>query len=290
MMYFNRNERLLSYASSILIGLGILAAILLQGVYWPEAPYWIPLDMRANNGIILCIVLALSLPAVIEFQNSRWLKDVERNIPLMLRDVSEAVQSGVPMITALEDASMRDYGPVSKALETSIVRFNLTSDLKGSLRWLGEKLIRPSAKRMSVVLVEAYEAGGRVNEVLERSVELFTSISDYKEERSAQTSPYVLIVYVGAFVFLVISWVVLVKFLSPMFAASADPFVAQSGLLSNILDINYYKAILLWASTMVSLLGGLIAGKISDGRVASGLIHSVVLLLVTLVFFNLFGV
>jgi hypothetical protein len=41
---------------------------------------------------------------------------------------------------------------------------------------------------------------------------------------------------------------------------------------------------------MGSLLGGLIAGKISDGRVAAGLIHSEILLLLTLVFYNLFSV
>ncbi len=289
-MYFEKREQWMASAGSIFVGLMIFAAILLQGAYVPKAPYWVPLSQRTNNGIILCILLALSLPSVLEYQNSRWLKGVEKNVPLLLRDVSEAVQSGVPLITALEEASVRDYGPVSKPLENSLVRFNLTSDLKGSLKWLGEKLIKPSAKRMSTVLIEAYEAGGRVKDVLEKSVELFTSISDYKEERASQTSPYVAVVYIGNAVFLVISWVVVVRFLQPLSAATADPLVAQSGVLASILDINYYKSILFWASTMGSLLGGLIAGKISDGRVAAGLIHSEILLLLTLVFYNLFSV
>ncbi|MCK4581939.1 type II secretion system F family protein [Candidatus Bathyarchaeota archaeon] len=289
-MYFEKREQWMASAGSIFVGLVIFAAILLQRAYVPEAPYWVPLSQRTNNGIILCILLALSLPSVLEYQNSRWLKGVEKNVPLLLRDVSEAVQSGVPLITALEEASVRDYGPVSKPLENSLVRFNLTSDLKGSLKWLGEKLIKPSAKRMSTVLIEAYEAGGRVKDVLEKSVELFTSISDYKEERASQTSPYVAVVYIGNAVFLVISWVVVVRFLQPLSAATADPLVAQSGVLASILDINYYKSILFWASTMGSLLGGLIAGKISDGRVAAGLIHSEILLLLTLVFYNLFSV
>ena len=289
-MYFEKREQWMAAAGSTFVGLVIFAVILLQRVYVPEAPYWVPLSQRTNNSIILCILLALSLPSVLEYQNSRWLKGVEKNVPLLLRDVSEAVQSGVPLITALEEASIREYGPVSQPLETSLVRFNLTSDLRGSLKWLGERLVKPSAKRMSTVLVEAYEAGGRVKDVLEKSVELFTSISDYKEERASQTSPYIAIVYIGNAVFLVISWVILVRFLQPLSAATADPLVAQSGLLANIFDIKYYKSILFWASTMGSLLGGLIAGKISDGRVAAGLIHSEILLLLTLVFYNLFSV
>ena len=289
-MYFDKRERWMAAAGSVFIGLVIFATILLQRIYAPEAPYWVPLSQRTNNGIILCLLLALSLPSILEYQNSRWLKSVERNVPLLLRDISEAVQSGVPLITALEEASIREYGPVSKPLETSLVRFNLTSDIRGSLQWLGEELVKPSAKRMSTVLIEAYEAGGRVKDVLEKSVELFTSISDYKEERASQTSPYIAIVYIGNAVFLVISWVVLVKFLLPLSAATADPIVAQSGLFASILDINYYKSILFWASTMGALLGGLIAGKISEGRVAAGLLHSEILLLLTLVFYNLFSV
>ena len=289
-MYFDKREQWMASAGSIFVGLVIFAAILLQGVYTPEAPYWVPLSQRTNNGIALCILLALSLPSILEYQNSRWLKAVERNVPYLLRDLSEAVQSGVPLVTALEEASVRDYGPVSKPLENSLVRFNLTSDLRGSLKWLGEKLIKPSAKRMSTVLVEAYEAGGRVKDVLEKSVELFTSISDYKDERASQTSPYIAVVYIGNAVFLIISWVVLVRFLLPLSVATTDPLVAQSSALASILDMEYYKSILFWASTMGSLLGGLIAGKISDGRVAAGLIHSEILLLITLVFYNLFSV
>jgi len=289
-VYFDKREQWMASAGSIFVGLVIFAAILLQGVYTPEAPYWVPLSQRTNNGIALCILLALSLPSILEYQNSRWLKAVERNVPYLLRDLSEAVQSGVPLVTALEEASVRDYGPVSKPLENSLVRFNLTSDLRGSLKWLGEKLIKPSAKRMSTVLVEAYEAGGRVKDVLEKSVELFTSISDYKDERASQTSPYIAVVYIGNAVFLIISWVVLVRFLLPLSVATTDPLVAQSSALASILDMEYYKSILFWASTMGSLLGGLIAGKISDGRVAAGLIHSEILLLITLVFYNLFSV
>ena len=289
-MYFDKREQWMASAGSIFVGLVIFAAILLQGVYTPEAPYWVPLSQRTNNGIALCILLALSLPSILEYQNSRWLKAVERNVPYLLRDLSEAVQSGVPLVTALEEASVRDYGPVSKPLENSLVRFNLTSDLRGSLKWLGEKLIKPSAKRMSTVLVEAYEAGGLVKDVLEKSVELFTSISDYKDERASQTSPYIAVVYIGNAVFLIISWVVLVRFLLPLSVATTDPLVAQSSALASILDMDYYKSILFWASTMGSLLGGLIAGKISDGRVAAGLIHSEILLLITLVFYNLFSV
>jgi len=97
---------------------------------------------------------------------------------------------------------------------------------------------------MSTILIEAYETGGRIIDVLDVGVDLFTSLDEYREERDAQMRPYLL----------------------------------------------YYKAVLMWAAVMEALFGGLVAGKISEGRISVGLIHSVLLLVITVVFFNVFSV
>jgi len=290
MMFFHRRYRIAVWSISLAVASVLLALILLQGVYTPSEPYLIPVSQRVNNAIALGIVVALAPAAAVEFINNRWLSGVDENIPRLLRDVTEAVRSGVPLFTALEDASARDYGPVSKVLEAAMVRFNLTSDLDGSLTWLGENLIRPAARRMSTILIEAYETGGRMMDVLDASVSLFTSLAEYREERYAQMRPYVFVVYMGSFVFMAISWVFLVQFLTPLAAAAATPSVAQSGILQNVLYINYYKSILFWAAVMEAILGGLVAGKMSSGRISAGLIHSTLLLLATLAVFNAFSV
>lgn len=289
-MYFERRHKLAVWAVSLAVTSTLCALIVLRGVYIPSEPYFIPLSQSLNNSIVLSLIVSLAFPAIVEFNNNRWLRGVDTNIPRLLRDVTEAVRSGVPLFNALEDASARDYGPVSKPLEVAMVKFNLTSDLEGSLVWLGERLIRPAAKRMSTILIEAYETGGRIMDVLDVSVDLFTSLTEYREERDSQMRPYVLVAYLGSFVFLVISWVILVQYLAPLAAASADPFMAQVGILQNVLEINYYKAIMLWAAVMEALLGGLVAGKISEGRISAGLIHSVLLLVITFAFFNAFSV
>jgi len=289
-MYFERGHKLAVWVSSIAVASTLFALIIYRGLYFPSGPYFIPLHQSLNNSIVMVLVVALVFPAIVEFNNYRWLRDVDKNIPRLLRDVTEAVRSGVPLFRALEDASTRDYGPISKPLEAAMVKFNLTSDLEDSLIWLGEKLIRPAAKRMSTILIEAYETGGRIIDVLDVGVDLFTSLDEYQEERDAQMRPYLLIVYLGSFVFLVISWVVLVQFLTPLAAASADPLVEQGGILRNVLSINYYRAVLMWAAVMEALFGGLVAGKISEGRISVGLIHSVLLLVITVAFFNVFSV
>lgn len=285
-MYFDTKYRRAIWGVSAAIFMILLTTMIIWRIYVPTPPYYIPTSESTNNGIIYGLIFVLIGPAFVEFSNVRWLRGVDVNAPRLLRDVTETVQSGIPLIRALEEASTRDYGPISKHLQTAMVKFNLTSDLELSLKWLGEKLVRPSMKRITSILIEAYRTGGDFIEILNSSVGIFNDIAEFNEERNSQMKPYMLIVYLGSFVFLIISWLLLTKFLAPMVSSSTDPFILDSWIVTKTLDIAYYRAILFWAAIMEAIFGGLIVGKIVDGKVAAGMIHSIILLLVTVILFN----
>jgi len=285
-MYFNRRYKTAIWIVSISIVAILFTIILLFDRSIPSEKYFIPIEQRINNSIVMGLIIALLPPGIIELNNGRWLKGVEVNIPRLLRDVTEMVTSGLPLTTALEKASASDYGPVSKPLGEAMVRFSLTSDFAGALAWLGNKLVKPVAKRMCSVLVEAYASGGKIIEVLSSSVELFTNLAEFKEEKASQMRPYIFVVYLGSIIFLVISTVVLVQFIKPLTIASTSSQEGGASILQNVLDIRYYKSILFWAAVMESIFSGIIAGKMSSGRINAGLIHSVVLLSITLTFYN----
>ena len=289
-MYFDRRYRIAVWAVSFSVFFVLLSLLIIQRVYVPTSPYFIPIDQRLNNSIILGLIVALVFPAVVETNNIRWLRQVDENTPRLLMDVTEAVRSGMPLIQALEEASTRDYGPISQPLAKAMVKFRMTSDLESALRGLGDSLIQPVVRQMSTILLEAYQTGGRVIDVLSTSVELFSNLAEYREERVSQTRPFIFVVYLGTLIFLVISWVILAQFLGPLHAAATDPGLEQTGILRSLLDIKYYKAILFWAAVMESVFGGLVAGKIGSGRISAGLLHTVMLLSTTVAFFNVFSV
>lgn len=285
-MYFKRKYKLAVWAVSALMGVFTFIMILRSGAYVPTAEYMIPLKQMANNALVMGILVTIIPPAIIEYNNSVWLEKVDDNIPRFLRDLTESVRSGLSLFEALESAAEEDYGPITPYLERAMVKFKLTSDLEGSLRWLGEKLITSSAKRVVTILLEAHETGGKMMEVLETSVDMFTSMSEYKDEKDTQMGPYILLVYLGNIIFLGISWTIIGQFLGPLAERSQDPAIAQSGMIQ-MLNLNYYKSILFWAAVIEGLMGGLVAGKIKDNRIAGGLIHSVILLLISILFFNI---
>jgi len=289
-MYFKQKYRIAVWAVSGSVGLSIMLIPILLGLYTPQGPYLIPLSQKVNNTMALGLVIAFIFPAIVEFNNYKWGRQVDRNIPRFLRDVTEAVRSGVTLPRALEEASQRDYGPLSKELEHTISMFILGASWEDSLMSLAQRLRRPSALRLATILIEAHQTGGKMIEVLDTSVNLFSSLDEYREEQYSNMRPYMMTIYMATIIFLVIAYVVLHQFLIPLGDASSGAIVQEAGFLAGVLDINYYNSLLFWASIIESIFGGLIAGKIGDRTLSAGLRHSVILCIVTLFFFNISSV
>lgn len=286
MIYIKKRYELAVLGVSLLVAASIIGLVIMGGEYRPESPYWIPLDQKINNVITLAILVALLPVSIVEYYNNRWLKSVDKYVPRLLMDITESIRSGLSLFNALEVAATRDYGPITEPLEAAVVHLKMTADFEASLKMLGERLKRPNAKRMVTILLETNETGGRMLDVLETSIDMFTFLDEYREERNSQVDPYIILVYVGSLIFLIISWTVVMQFISPIIEAAKDPNVAQAGLLRGVLTTEYYTSILFWASTLQGVFGGLVAGKIIYDRVSGGLIHSVILLVLTLSFFN----
>jgi flagellar protein FlaJ len=289
-LFFEKRIRIAIWAVSVSVGVSVALIPFLLRFYVPEPPYFIPINQKVNNAIALGLIIALAFPATVEFSNYHWHRQVERNIPRFLRDVAEAVRSGITLPRAIEEASRRDYGPLSKELERVMAMFVLGAGWEEAVMSLSRRIKRSIAARLATILIEANETGGRISEVLDASVELFSSLDDFREEQLNNMRPYLFTIYMAAIIFLVIAYVVLIQFLVPLSAAAKQSAQEAAGMMSTVLDTNYYASVLFWASVIESLFGGFVAGKIGDRSYLSGLRHSVTLSVLTLVFFNLSGV
>jgi flagellar protein FlaJ len=286
-VYFETKYRIAVWAVSCAIGLIVMLIPILLGLYIPEQPYIIPINQKVNNILALGFIIAIGFPAVVEFNNYRWGRQVDKNIPRLLRDITEAVRSGMTLPKALEEASQRNYGPVSKELEHAMSMFSLGASFEDSLMSFAQRLKRPGALRFSTTLVESHQTGGRIIEVLSASVDLSSRLEEYREEQFTNMRPYMMTMYMTTIIFLTMAYVILHQFLGPLSTTASNTSMQKSGLLAGVLDINYYTSLLFWASVIESIFAGLILGKIVDRELSAGLRHSVMLTIVTLMFFNI---
>jgi flagellar protein FlaJ len=286
-VYFNKRLRTSVWVTSVAVGFLVIISPLIVGAYVPTQPYLIPITQETNNVIIFGVLIAIMFPAFVEYSNHSWVRKIESSIPRLLRDISEAVNSGVTLPKAVEQAADKGYGPLAKELERALTLFTLGTSWEDSIMSLTKHVSSPSLARFATILVEANQSGGKMSEVLDMSVELFTNIDQYRQEQQNNMKPYLYTVYAAIAIFLIISFVVLNQFLIPLAASAQNPSGLGSAI--TVLDTNYYTSILFWASVVESLFAGLIAGKIGDRCYLAGLRHSVILLILSLVFFNALG-
>ncbi len=269
--------------------ISILSFILVftQTEYQAIAPYLIPLSQKINNWFALTILLGLFFPGVFITLNMRHRERVESTVPVFLKYISEKIQTGVFIVNALEDAIHEDFGPLNKPLEKALSHFHLTNIFSESMELMSKELDVLAADSLCSILVEAYETGGDLEEVLTRSVELFGDVWEYKRKRNAETSQYVAIIYLGVGIFCVMAWMLLVKYFDPLMNIMSDAN-AMNVLSIGQMNLSYQKSVLFWAAMMEALFGGLVAGKISKGKISSGTLHSFILVCLVVIVFNLF--
>ncbi len=285
-MHFNKRLKTAVWGASVAVGFLVILSPIVAGLYRPTQPYLVPLNQEVNNIITVGLLIAIAFPAIVEYSNYRWLRQIESSIPRILRDIAESIHSGVTLPKAVEDAAEKGYGPLSKELERVIGLFVLGNSWEEAVMSLTKRVNSPSLARFATILVEANQSGGKISEVIDTSVELFSNLDQYKEEQLANMKPYLYTIYASIAVFLVISFVVLSQFLSPL-SKSAGLSIGGSSVA--VLDLNYYTSILFWASIVESMFAGIIAGKIGDCSYSAGLRHSVFLTVITIFFFNILG-
>jgi hypothetical protein len=316
--YFDDNWK---YGTYIGAGISIIVSLVLGfslGKYRPQVPYLIPSGnaTRVDNStwtlfnrpwilpngpsasltdtiIGLGIVIALIPVAYVTFNNYRYVKSVERNIPRFLRDILESTDSGIILPQALIRASTSDYGPISKQMGIAMTKFSLGYDFKDSIMECCARLKHPFMLQVGLILVEAYSAGGKMHDVLNSSVGLFNDLEQYNEEKQSELRPYTQLVYISILIFLVIALIITSQFIAPL---NKLPSVSQGtafGSGGSHFNINlksispvYFESIFFLAGVFESLFGGIVAGKIVDGSASAGLRHSLILLVITIVVFN----
>ena len=241
------------------------------------------------------IIIALAPIVYIAFENHRYLKSVEVSIPRFLRDILESTDSGLILPAALIEAAKSDYGPLSHEVGIAMTKFSLGYDFRSSIMEAAARLRHPFAPQVGMILAEAYSAGGKMHDVLTSSVKLFNALEQYSDEKQSELRPYTQLVYISVAIFLVIALVVISQFIGPLQRLPVVPSGVSSGVgissggFSGLTKIPpaYFESIFFVTALFEAIFGGIVAGKIVDGSAQAGMRHSLILLVLTVIVFNL---
>jgi flagellar protein FlaJ len=237
---------------------------------------------------ILAVLALILIPALAYSSDRKWRDNIDDHIPSLLREISDAQKTGLPLPRAIMEASKHQYGALTPELEKMASKISWGIPFSKSLRSLTETADTPLMKRTSLLILEAERSGGAIEDVFESAHKHVSEVLGLKRERLGSMKPYTWIIYASFIVFALVMIILLYSFFQTLAVQMVDA-IRSGENPTTALPFNVAGLQLIFFHLMVieAIFAGLIAGKMGEGDARIGLRHSCILLLICYAFFKI---
>ena len=237
-----------------------------------------------TDAVLVGLIAALAPIALVDYLNRKWIRSIEDNLANVLRDLAESQRTGMTFERALEATAEREYGALTPEMKTVAAQMSWGIPYEKALDSFAERVKTPLTYRVVTMISETARSGGNIEGVMNSIVYHVRDLRGIERERRAQIRPYMFITYITVFVFLF----TLVMLFKMFFSTLAEMSMEGSMFLAGAVTTADYRLVFFHMTIVESFIGGLIAGKMSEGSIRCGVKHAVILLIITLLTFNIF--
>jgi flagellar protein FlaJ len=229
-------------------------------------------ETAAFDELVFFAIIATVFPsATLTYVDYRWRKAIDHRLPDLFRSIVQAQETGMTLPQALEEASKRDYGPLTAELRKMTVQISWGMSFEEALLAMGKRVNTVLVQRTVPMIIEASRSGGHVEKVFDPMGKFIQTTLLLDKERRTQTRPYIAIIYVAFFVFL---FTIVLLFKS--FFVSIEQLPTLGTALMSPEDL---RRLFFHMTVVQGFFGGLVAGKMGEGTINAGLKHSLILML-----------
>lgn len=229
------------------------------------------------------LIVAAAVPAFILLWEQRRKSQIDDMLPRFLEDVADSQEAGLTLLKAFEESSKRSYGPITTELKLLVAQITWGVEFEAAFLSFAKRLDTELTTKVTALLLEAMRLGGDLKTTFQSTASFVREMIQLRKEKESQLRPYVMVIYVSVVVFMLIIIILYQSFfLSMMTGGSGEAFLKLP------MSIEGYKALLFDLVVIEAFFGGITVGKLSGGRAATGLKHSVVLLTLATAIFGLF--
>ena len=233
-----------------------------------------------DDFVFFAVIIAVSPPTVLNFIDYKWRKAIDEHLPDLFRSIVQAQETGMTLPQALEEASKRNYGPLTGELRKMTAQISWGMTFEEALIALGKRVNTVLMQRTVPLIIEASRSGGRVEKVFDPMGKFIQTTLLLDKERRNQTRPYVAIIYVAFFVFL---FTIILLFKSFFLSLEGLPTLGTAVMSSEEMQQIFFHMTVIQA-----FFGGLVAGKMGEGTINAGLKHSLIMMFCGYIVLKLF--
>jgi len=180
---------------------------------------WLGVDF--TQVILLASVVAILPPAFYQLHETTRIRRMEAEFPALIRDLSLAMKSGMNPKAAISTCAQGQYGVLTPEVKHIYNLMSWGVSFEESLLYFVRKYPTTLIRRTVSTIMEASQMGGEMGEVLESVAADIGETKVLEERRSAESKPYLIVGYLGYFVFLGVLLVISNQFL-PMVSEAAQ--------------------------------------------------------------------
>lgn len=236
--------------------------------------------------INLFSLLLMAAPIMyVKYKQYTARKKMEEKFPEFLRDVVEGTRAGMSLPQAIQNTETGNYGPLDEKIEKMNAQLDWGVPFEDVLQNFAKETHSDVVRRSVDTIIQAYNSGGNIQDVLESVGDNIRTIKQLKEERESQLYGEMVTGYIVFFIFIGIL-IALTNYLLPNLAdaqqslggsGSFAVLGGSSGGASLEQNISLYNS---WFSRLVyfqAVFSGLIIGKLAEGELKAGFKHMAVL-------------
>jgi len=228
---------------------------------------------------------------IILILESREEREKEEMFIEFSRDLVENVKAGTPISKSILNIQNKDYASLSPYIKKLANQISLGISIKTALETFARDIGSKTITRAITIIGESEKAGGNIDQILES---VATSVSQTEKLRKERRNSMNNLVVQGYIIFLIFIVIMLVMQFSilPIATGIGDSATNEGstaikgitgiGLVGTQATPEQLTRPFIWLLLTQGFFIGLVIGKLSEGKIKSGLKHSFILVLLAL--------
>ena len=240
-----------------------------------------------TDPVVFAVLISI-IPFIILYEmGRRRTEKIEDAFPDFLTTVSSSIASGLTPAQAIKSTSTAALGPLSSEMAKVSGEMEWGAPTSEAMSKFEERVGSGVVTRLVDVMKKAMSASGEISDVVDILALDASTARAMKQERKGAMMTYIIVVYMSVVVFIfTVGMISTSLFAMPGMGENAitPGAMALGGITAE--QIGMIKLTLFHAALIQGFLSGLVAGQLGSGDVWSGLKHSVILMVISYLFFT----
>jgi archaeal flagellar protein FlaJ len=219
----------------------------------------------------------------------RRARKYQEDFAAFLFELSELVRGGIDPVRSFRTLAEENVGSISTFVKTAAKQMEIGYSFEEAMRNLGKLIDNDLVSKYIDLVVQASYSGGSVSGLIQRAAADLNAFIAIDKEKRAGLQQYTLILYTGQVVLIALAAILVIQFLPSLSAISQIGSAGLGGFLgtSDIGSVTVERD-MFYLVLINGFLGGLVIGKLAEGKLKYGLKHSVALILIALIAWTFF--